>query len=241
MGHDRVRREALIPTPLIEICSKSDEIRCTCSLLGWEVTDFCDSNAVGEPNANCEAKIMSEDGQQEITERGPQARGELWCRGPNVMKGYWRNPKATAETLTPDGWLKTGDIAYVDEHGKFFIVDRKKELIKVKGNQVAPAELEALLLEHPAIADVAVIGMPTADGDEKPRAFVVRQPDEKSQRITAEEIAKFIEDKVVRYKRLAGGVEFLEVIPKNPSGKILRRHLRDEAKVRMEQRPQARL
>ena len=140
---------------------------------------------------------------------------------------YWKNPKATEETLTEDGWLKTGDIAYVDQEGCFFIVDRKKELIKVKGNQVAPAELEALLLEHPAIADVAVIGQQTEDGDEKPRAFVVRQPDAESQKVTKEEIAKFVEGKVVRYKRLAGGVDFIDVIPKNPSGKILRRQLRD--------------
>jgi len=156
------------------------------------------------------------------------------------MKGYWGNPKATAETLTPDGWLKTGDIAYVDDAGKFFIVDRKKELIKVKGNQVAPAELEALLLEHPAVADVAVIGMPTEDGDEAPRAFVVRQPDQKSQSVTKDEIAKFVESKVTRFKRLAGGVEWIEVIPKNPSGKILRRQLRDDAKKRL-QGQQARL
>lgn len=188
------------------------------------------SAAVGEPNANCTAMIVSEDGGQEIASRGPRHVGELWCRGPNVMKGYWRNPKATAETLTPDGWLKTGDIAYVDEAGMFHIVDRKKELIKVKGNQVAPAELEALLLEHDAIADAAVIGMPTQDGDEVPRAFVVRQS---GRDVTENEVKKFIEGKVVRYKFLKGGVEFVDAIPKNPSGKILRRQIRDAAKERL--------
>ncbi|KIW54143.1 hypothetical protein PV05_06525 [Exophiala xenobiotica] len=206
---------------------------CTCSLLGWDINKQSFSAAVGEPNANCEAKIMSEDGTHEITARGPEHVGELWCRGPNVMKGYWRNPKATAETLTPDGWLKTGDIAYVDEQGMFFIVDRKKELIKVKGNQVAPAELEALLLEHEAIADAAVIGMPTDDGDEKPRAFIVRQPGSRHQQLTEDEVKRFVEGKVVRYKRLAGGVEFVEAIPKNPSGKILRRQLRDTTRERL--------
>lgn len=120
---------------------------------------------------------MAEDGITEILERNQ--RGELWVRAQNIMKGYWRNPKATQETKTADGWLRTGDIAYVDDQGKFHVVDRMKvghthrgkrtskassltrlqELIKVKGNQVAPAELEALLLEHPAIADVAVIGV----------------------------------------------------------------------------------
>lgn len=111
-------------------------------------------------------------------------------------------------------------------------MDRKKELIKVKGNQVAPAELEALLLEHPAIADVAVIGMPTPDGDEAPRAFVVRQTGEAGKNVTEDEITKFVENKVVRYKRLKGGVGFLDSIPKNPSGKILRRELRDRFKVK---------
>ncbi|EHY61276.1 hypothetical protein HRR83_008973 [Exophiala dermatitidis] len=206
---------------------------CTCSLLGWDPRLTSTNHSVGEPNANCEAKIMTEDGTREITERGPSAVGELWCRGPNIMKGYWNNPKATAETLTPDGWLKTGDIAYVDDEGMFFIVDRKKELIKVKGNQVAPAELEALLLEHPGIADAAVIGMPTEDGDEKPRAFIVRQVGERGAKLTAEEVADFVATKVVRYKRLAGGVEFLDAIPKNPSGKILRRQLRDQARERL--------
>lgn len=88
--------------------------------------------------------IVDENTNEEITVRGPDARGELWCRAPNVMKGYWHNKKATEDTLTSDGWLKTGDIAYVSEEGHFFIVDRKKELIKVKGNQVAPAELEGM-------------------------------------------------------------------------------------------------
>ncbi|OAP57905.1 hypothetical protein AYL99_08643 [Fonsecaea erecta] len=206
---------------------------CTCSILGWAPREISLTNSVGQLTANCEAKIMTEDGASEITSRGPSAVGELWCRGPNIMKGYWRNPEATAATLTPDGWLKTGDIAYVDEDMRFFIVDRKKELIKVKGNQVAPAELEALLLEHPGIADAAVIGMPTEDGDEKPRAFVVRQPGPHGANLTEELVKQFVEGKVVRYKRLAGGVEFVDAIPKNPSGKILRRYLRDATRERM--------
>lgn len=172
---------------------------------------------------------MPEDGASEITARGPDARGELWIRGPTVMKSYWRNPRATEETKTSDGWLKTGDIAYVDANGKFFIVDRRKELIKVKGNQVAPAELEALLLDHPAIADAAVIGLRTEDGDERPRAYVVLQPDERSRRTPKEEIVKFIEARVSKHKRLTGGIVYLDAIPKNPSGKILRRWLRERA------------
>lgn len=178
---------------------------------------------------------MSEDGNQEITSRGPESVGELWVRGPNIMKGYWHNPTATAETLTSDGWLKTGDIVYVDVDGMFHVVDRKKELIKVKGNQVAPAELEALLLEHEGVADAAVIGMPTNDGDEKPRAFIVRRATPIGDNLTVDEIAKFVQDKVVRYKRLTGGVEFVDTIPKNPSGKILRRQLRDRTRKRLKE------
>lgn len=185
---------------------------------------------MGELNANCEAMIMAEDGSREITSRGPGARGELWVRGPNIMKGYWNKPEATKETLTSDGWLKTGDIAYVDEEDKFYIVDRKKELIKVKGNQVAPAELEALLLEHPAIADAAVVGVLTPDGDENPRAYVVLQPDGKSKATKPDEIAAWVAKNVARHKRLTGGVHVIDAIPKNPSGKILRRFLRDQAR-----------
>jgi 4-coumarate--CoA ligase len=203
--------------------------RATCSVIGWDPNEKATSNAVGELNPNCEAMIMSDDGRTEITARGPDARGELWVRAPNVMKGYWRNPKATKETKTPDGWLKTGDIAYVDADGKFYIVDRKKELIKVKGNQVAPAELEALLLDHPAIADAAVIGLQTADGDERPRAYVVLQANAKYQGTPKEEIVQFVETRVTGHKRITGGVMYLDAIPKNPSGKILRTWLKEQA------------
>ncbi|KAE8315160.1 4-coumarate-CoA ligase [Aspergillus transmontanensis] len=119
------------------------------------------SAAVGELNANCEAKSMAEDGVAELLERNQ--RGELWLRGQNVMKGYWQNPEATKATKTEDGWLKTGDVAFVADHDKFHVVDRLK---------VAPAKLEALLLEHPAVTDAAVIGIAT-DNDERPRAYVV--------------------------------------------------------------------
>jgi 4-coumarate--CoA ligase len=183
--------------------------------------------------------IMSTDGRTEITARGPTARGELWIRGPNVMKGYWRNPAATASTLTPTGWLKTGDIAYVDGDGKFFIVDRIKELIKVKGQQVAPAELEALLLLHPAVADAAVIGLQQTReeeevGQERPRAYVVLAPDPRSQVTAPQEIVRFVTDRVAPYKRITGGVVFVDAIPKNPSGKILRKRLRERAKEEVE-------
>lgn len=150
------------------------------------------------------------------------------------MKGYWQNQKATEGTFSPDGegWLRSGDVAYVDDDGCFFIVDRIKELIKVKGNQVAPAELEALIIEHSAIQDVAVIGIPTPDGDEIPRAYCVKQP---GAEVSEQEIRDFVKDKVIYYKRLAGGCEFVDAIPKNPSGKILRRQLRELAAKKAKQ------
>lgn len=115
---------------LTEIC------RTTCSLLGWNPTEKSNSASVGELNANCEAKIIGDDG---TTELGRNQRGELWVRGQNVMKGYWRNPQATQETKTPDGWLKTGDIAYVDDNGKFHVVDRKKVRTPYSAAKIAAA------------------------------------------------------------------------------------------------------
>ncbi|CAG7916656.1 unnamed protein product [Penicillium olsonii] len=215
--------EKLWPAGKINIKQGWGMTEATCSILGWDPTEKSTSASVGELNPNCEARIVSLDGQ-EVEERN--ARGELWVRGPNIMTGYWRNDKATQETKTADGWLRTGDIAFVDDLGKFHVVDRMKELIKVKGNQVAPAELEALLLEHPAIADVAVIGA-IINHDERPRAYVVLSPEKTA---TADEIAQFVNSKVSAFKRITGGVVFLDAIPKNPSGKILRAKLRDQAK-----------
>jgi 4-coumarate--CoA ligase len=140
----------------------------------------------------------------------------MLIRGNSVMKGYWRNPAATAEIFVdgPDGrWMRTGDIAYVDKEGRFFIVDRMKELIKVKGNQVAPAELEALLLEHPHLTDACVVGV-TIDGEEYPRAYVVKREDAKG--VSEEEVAAWLAKRVSKTKRLVGGVAFVDAIPKNP-------------------------
>ncbi|KKK15110.1 4-coumarate-CoA ligase [Aspergillus ochraceoroseus] len=201
--------------------------RTTCSIMGWVPTEKSYSASVGELHANCEAKIMDDDG---TTELGPNQRGELWVRGQNIMKGYWRNTQATKEIKTEDGWLKTGDIAYVNSDGRFHVVDRKKELIKVKGNQVAPAELEALLLEHPAVADAAVIGVPM-NNDERPRAYIVLRTGHSA---TEQDIVSFIDGKVSAIKRITGGVAFVDAIPKNPSGKILRKALRDQAKQEMQ-------
>ena len=162
----------------------------------------------------------------------------------SIMRGYWKNENATKEIFVdrPDGrWMKTGDIAYVDDKGRFFIVDRMKELIKVKGNQVAPAELESVLLEHPQLADAAVVGV-TIKGEEVPRAYVVVQDGEKADE---KEVEQWLAKRVSRHKRIVGGCVFVDAIPKNPvsepfstvgseanfmqSGKILRKQLRERA------------
>jgi 4-coumarate--CoA ligase len=146
----------------------------------------------------------------------------MWVRGPQVMLGYLNNAEATADMITPDGWLRSGDIVIVDEAGYMTVVDRLKELIKVKGFQVAPAELEALLLAHPGIADAAVIGLPDDEAGEIPKAFVVlREPGA----LSGEDVQTYIAERVTTYKRVRQ-VEFVESIPKSASGKILRRMLR---------------
>ena len=150
-------------------------------------------------------------------------RGELWVRGPQVMKGYLNNPEATAETLDADGWLHTGDIAVLDEHHHVSIVDRLKELIKYKGFQVPPAELEALIVTHPKVADVAVIGVPDDEAGEVPKAFVVALPD---QTVSLDEIQELVGEHLVSYKQIRQ-LEVIDAIPKSASGKILRRELRD--------------
>lgn len=154
---------------------------------------------------------------------GPNEHGELWFRGKHIMKGYLANAKATAETIDADGWLHSGDIGYYDEKKHFFLVDRLKELIKYKGFQVPPAQLEGILLGHPAVRDAAVIGIPDAFCGELPTAFVVKQPNVK---VTEKELIDFVTSKVTEYKRLRGGLQFIAMIPRNPNGKILRRQLR---------------
>lgn len=151
---------------------------------------------------------------------GEGQAGEVWFRGPQVMTGYLNNPEATARTIDADGWLHTGDVGVVDAEGYLEVVDRLKELIKVKAFQVAPAELEALLLKHPKIADAAVFGVPDEECGEVPKAVVVtREP------LTGDEVKAFVEEHVAHYKRLRH-VVFADAIPKSPSGKILRRLLR---------------
>jgi acyl-CoA synthetase (AMP-forming)/AMP-acid ligase II len=148
-------------------------------------------------------------------------RGELWVRGPQIMKGYLNRPDATAECLDGDGWLRTGDIAIVDDDGYFRIVDRLKEFIKYKGFQVAPAELEDLLMAHEAVDDAAVVPSPDEEAGELPKGFVVLKP---GAEIGAEEIKRYVAERVAPHKKLRL-IEFVDEIPKSASGKLLRRVL----------------
>jgi acyl-CoA synthetase (AMP-forming)/AMP-acid ligase II len=172
--------------------------------------------SVGVPAPNTECKVVD---LETGTAVGPRKEGEVCVRGPQIMKGYLNRPEATAATVDAEGWLHTGDIGYADEDGHFFIVDRAKELIKYKGFQVPPAELEALLLTHPQVADAAVIPCPDDEAGEIPKAFVVLRGE-----ATEAELMKFVASQVAPHKKIRL-LEFIDKIPKSASGKILRRVL----------------
>ncbi|MFT5562853.1 MAG: 4-coumarate--CoA ligase [Candidatus Azotimanducaceae bacterium] len=174
----------------------------------------------GVTASNTESRVVDPETGEDQDVGG---RGELWVRGPQVMTGYLNNPTATAETIDADGWLHTGDIAIIDEHGHMSIVDRMKELIKFKGFQVAPAELEALLITHPKVADVAVIGIPDDEAGEVPKAFVTTPP---GVEVTLEEVQALVSENLVSYKQIRQ-LEVIDVIPKSAAGKILRKELRN--------------
>jgi len=172
--------------------------------------------SVGPAAPNTECKVVDPASGEEL---GPNQEGEVFVRGPQIMKGYLNNPEANARTIDADQWLHTGDIGYADEDGHFFIVDRVKELIKYKGFQVPPAELEAILLSHPAVLDAAVIPIPDDEAGEVPKAFVVLKGE-----ATPEELMSFVAERVAPHKKIRE-LAFLDQIPKTPSGKILRRVL----------------
>ncbi|XP_031478271.1 4-coumarate--CoA ligase-like 9 [Nymphaea colorata] len=186
------------------------------SLMGPEETKR--HGSAGKLAANVEAKIIDPESGAALP---PGKQGELWLRGEPIMKGYVNDDEATSSTLHPEGWLKTGDLCYFDEEGFLFVVDRLKELIKYKGYQVAPADLEHLLHGHPEIADVAVIPYPDEEAGQVPMAFVVRQP---NSRLTEAQVMAFVAEKVAPYKRVRR-VAFVSSIPKNAAGKILRKDL----------------
>jgi acyl-CoA synthetase (AMP-forming)/AMP-acid ligase II len=177
------------------------------------------SGSIGGLLPNTQARIID---VATGTDLGPGLPGELLIRGPQVMLGYLGKPAETASTIEPDGWLHTGDLALVDAEGDFFIVDRVKELIKYKGYQVPPAELEAVLLAHPGIADAAVVAGHEASGEEIPHAFVALAS---GSQLSAADIMSYVSERVAPYKKVRA-VSFVDAIPKSASGKILRKDLR---------------
>jgi acyl-CoA synthetase (AMP-forming)/AMP-acid ligase II len=176
--------------------------------------------SIGHTLPNTECRVVDPLSGRDVE---PGADGEIWLRGPQVMKGYLARPEETRSTLDDDGWLHTGDIGHADADGHFFIVDRLKELIKYKGMQVPPAELEAVLLSHPAVADAAVVPLANDEAGEIPRAFVVLKAP-----ASADELMAYVAHRVAPFKKIRR-LEFIDAIPKSPSGKILRRLLRDIA------------
>lgn len=176
--------------------------------------------SIGVPVSNTECRVVDPATGRDVA---PCQDGEIWIRGPQVMRGYFNRPDATRATIDAEGWLRTGDIGHADVDGHFYIVDRLKELIKYKGMQVAPAELESVLLSHPAVADAAVVPLPDEEAGEIPRAFVVLKAP-----ATADELMAYVAQRVAPYKKVRR-LDFIDAIPKSPSGKILRRLLRDVA------------
>lgn len=177
---------------------------------------------IGWTISNVEIKIAAIDDPQ-LKGVDTNVPGELFIRGPNVMKGYFNNEEATKATITSDGWLRSGDIATYDDKGLFYITDRIKELIKVNSLQVAPAELEAVLRDHPDVVEAVVVGIPHPVCGEVPRAFVVKRHKSTA---TEEDIKAFVAKQLARHKHLTGGVDFVDQIPKTNTGKILRREVK---------------
>jgi 4-coumarate--CoA ligase len=182
--------------------------------------------STGRLAPNLSLKIMQDDREMQCGEEG-----ELWIRGPNIFKGYYRDPRATTAAIDAEGWYRTGDIGYFDKHDNIFITDRLKELIKYNGYQVPPAQLEALLIGHPAVLDVAVVGVYSEKkATELPRAYIVLVDGHEADTKMEKDLHQWLNKQVVTYKRLRGGIRFVEAIPKSTAGKVLRRVLVEQAK-----------
>lgn len=207
------------------------ETSCVATMIHYPEHD--PTGSVGRFLPNHDAKLVDEEGN-DITDY--DVEGELCVRGPLIVKGYFNNPEANRVSFDAEGYFHTGDVALRKRsNGLWYIVDRKKELIKVRGFQCAPAELEGVLLSHPDIADAGVIGIPAGgfgssageQGSEVPRAYIVRKPGSK---LEESDVQRWMKERLAGYKQLVGGVKFVEAIPKNASGKILKGELREIAK-----------
>ncbi|KAK0118804.1 hypothetical protein ONS95_007684 [Cadophora gregata] len=226
-SQDRMR-DLLAPGALVNQVWGMTETSCIASMFYYPEDDV--TGSVGRMLPGLDAKIV-DDNDKDIT--GYDVRGELCVRGPTVVAGYFENPKANSESFDSEGFFKTGDIVYCDSKTKkWYIVDRKKELIKVRGFQVAPPELETVLLSHPHIIDAAVIGVkhPSEADVELPRAYVIRRDTPEGKALDEAAVKKHCGERLAKYKELTGGVKFVDAIPKNASGKILKRVLREMAK-----------
>ncbi|GME33353.1 AMP-binding enzyme [Neofusicoccum parvum] len=214
------------------------ETACRATGFAWPDEDADDADdaacSVGYAVPGLDLKLTDEAGREVAACDDDDARGELWVRGPIVFMGYVDSPAANA-AWDADGFFPTGDVAYCSgRNGQWYIVDRKKELIKVRGFQVAPPELEGVLLTHPLVADVAVVGVKaTPDGSELPRAYVVRRPGAEGDALMVQDVKKYVAERLSSYKRLEGGVVFVDELPKNPTMKVMKNVLRERAAKEM--------
>ncbi|OQU99890.1 AMP-binding enzyme domain-containing protein [Cladophialophora immunda] len=205
------------------------ETSCVASKFYYPERD--DTGSVGHMMPNLDVKLIDDNGNDITTFDVP---GELCIRGPTIISGYFNSPHATKDSIDEEGYFKTGDVMYCDSKTKkWYIIDRKKELIKVRGFQVAPAEIEGVLLSHPEILDAAVIGIRKHDEAdvELPKAYIVRKPGSDNTVMTEEMVKSFCRERLAKYKELSGGVSFIDAIPRNATGKALKRILREMAKV----------
>jgi long-chain acyl-CoA synthetase len=196
--------------------TESSPVLCANPLDGREII-----GSIGLPMPSTDIKIMKEDG----TEAAQGEEGEVWGRGPQIMKGYFNRPDETAKTITPDGWLRTGDIGLMMENGYFKLVDRLKDMILVSGFNVYPNEIEDVVAAHPKVLEVAAIGVPDEKSNEAVKIFVVKKDDS----LTAEELREYCKSNLTNYK-VPKIVEFRKELPKTNVGKILRRALKEEEK-----------